>query len=103
MGECGMSYRDFRSLTISELAEVIKRHRESAEARRRDRWERMRLHAAMTMQPHCKNRLSPQRLLPFPWENGPQQRSQSTQGLDKAQAKVRFESLMAALRQTPEG
>ena len=33
-----------------------------------DQWERMRLLATITIQPHVKGKLSPQRLLPFPWE-----------------------------------
>ena len=28
----------------------------------------MRLHAVMTMQPHCKKRLSPAMVLPLPWD-----------------------------------
>ena len=34
----------------------------------RGEWERMRTLATITIQPHCKNRLTPEKLLPLPWD-----------------------------------
>ena len=33
-----------------------------------DSWERMRLLAAITIQPHCKNRIRKEQLVPLPWD-----------------------------------
>ena len=64
----GLSFHDFCLLTPVELEEVFRAWREHHERGSRDSWERMRLHAVMTMQPHCKKRLNARSLLPFPWE-----------------------------------
>ena len=34
-----------------------------------DQWERMRLLATITIQPHVKGKVTPERLLPFPWDS----------------------------------
>lgn len=39
--------------------------REQAE---RSAWERMRIAAAVDIQPHIKKRITPRELLPFPWD-----------------------------------
>ena len=45
-----------------------------------DSWERMRLLAAITIQPHCKNRIRKEQLVPLPWDkkNKDNQLSQSS-------------------------
>ncbi|MDE6754687.1 MAG: hypothetical protein K2J82_08775, partial [Muribaculaceae bacterium] len=68
IGSAGMSLRDFEGFTLDELEAFLKAHRKSEEARRRDNWEMTRLHACMTMQPHCSKHLNPKTLLPLPWE-----------------------------------
>lgn len=47
------------------MAEAWGRQRE---ADGQDAWERMRLLATITIQPHVRKRLTPQQLLPLPWE-----------------------------------
>lgn len=64
----GMSRSDFCACTPSEFAAAVKSWREAEESRRRDAWERMRLLALMTVQPHVKQRLSPSKLMPLPWD-----------------------------------
>ena len=64
----GMSRSDFCACTPSEFAAAVKSWRETEESRRRDAWERMRLLALMTVQPHVKQRLSPSKLMPLPWD-----------------------------------
>lgn len=64
----GMSRSDFCACTPAEFAAAVKSWREAEESRRRDAWERMRLLALMTVQPHVKQRLSPSKLMPLPWD-----------------------------------
>ena len=63
-----LAYDDFCRLTPEEFGAVCDAWHENREATLHDEWERMRLLATITIQPHVKGKLSPQRLLPFPWE-----------------------------------
>lgn len=88
--DTGLSFRDFCRLTFDEMEEVLRVSRERREQTMRDEWERMRMHAVMTMQPHCKKRLSPQTLLKFPWEKKRMGQRNSTPTPNKDQAKEAF-------------
>ena len=68
LGRVGMSRREFEDLRPEEFAEVSKAWNDGQEARSREEWERMRMEATLLIQPHVKGKLTPQRLLPFPWE-----------------------------------
>ena len=68
VGVVGLSFGDFCLLTFDEFEAVLKAHRDRDDMMRHEEWERMRLHAVMTMQPHCKHRLHPNKVLPFEWE-----------------------------------
>lgn len=94
VGVVGISLDDFRMLTPSELESILTAHQEREESARRDDWERMRLLATMVMQPHCKKRLSPGTLLPFPWEKKPRHTDHTPAIPDKETAKRRFEALL---------
>ncbi len=39
------------------------------ESRSRDAWERTRIMAAISIQPHIKNKITPKQLLPMPWDD----------------------------------
>ena len=63
-----LAYDDFCRLTPDEFEAVCDAWHDDREHTLHDEWERMRLLATITIQPHVKGKLSPQRLLPFPWE-----------------------------------
>lgn len=63
-----MSYDDFCNCVVEEFESIASKFEEAREAEYREAWERMRLHAAYVMQPHCKNRLNPKKILPLPWD-----------------------------------
>ena len=44
---------------------------DNRQAWQHEAWERMRILATITIQPHVKNHLTPASLLPFPWDNQP--------------------------------
>lgn len=68
LGCLGLSLDDFCRLTPAEFAAVAKAHAAERESLRRESWERMRLLAAIVVQPHVRKRLTPQQLLPLPWD-----------------------------------
>lgn len=88
MGRVGISFGDFCNYTVEELDAIIRAYAEEREEDTRAAWSRMRLHAVMTMQPHCKNRLSAEKLLPFPWEK--KVRKKTMPLLDKETARAAF-------------
>ena len=68
LGCIGMPLDDFCRLTPDEFGAVCKAWNERQEQLMRDGWERMRMNATIGIQPHVKGRVTPERLLPFPWE-----------------------------------
>lgn len=48
-------------------------------------WERMRMLASIVIQPHVKKKITPKRLLPFPWDFSPSS--------DKKEDMARFKGL----------
>lgn len=63
-----LSYDDFCRLTREEFDVACKMFRNRQESRSRDDWERMRLLATICIQPHVKNKITPSKLIPFPWD-----------------------------------
>lgn len=47
----------------------MKAHREDREQRYRDDWERMRLLAAIMLQPYSKNTINPKKILKYAWDD----------------------------------
>ena len=91
MGVVGLSFGDFCLLTFDEFEAVLKAHRERDDMMRQEEWERMRLNAVMTLQPHCNKRLDPRKVLPFEWEKTRSGRHvNATPELSKAEAKDAF-------------
>ncbi len=90
LGVVGLSFGDFCILTFDEFEAVMKAHKERQELREQGEWERMRLHAVMTMQPHCKKKLDPKKILPFDWEHKRTPLSNPTQILNNDEAKAAF-------------
>lgn len=68
VGVIGMRLDDFCRLSPEEFSSVSEAFSHNQEQRVEDSWERMRLHAAITIQPHCKNRIRKEQLVPLPWD-----------------------------------
>lgn len=70
LGCIGLSYDDFCRLEYQEFAAVWKAYAEQRDTDFKDRWQRMRLLASITIQPHLdkRHRVTPEKLLPFPWD-----------------------------------
>lgn len=95
-----MSYDDFCRLTFDEFAAVYEAYIVQRESFYKDDWERMRLLACITIQPHInhkKGKVTPQRLLPFPWDKEQQRPKNKGPKLTPEQTRRRFEQLVKKL------
>ena len=68
LGCIHLSYDDFCRLTPDEFNAVCKMYSDQEQTQYKDNWERMRILAAVTIQPHVKSKLTPQKLLPLSWD-----------------------------------
>lgn len=77
LGCIGLSYDDFCRMDFEEFASVHQAYTEQRDTDFKDAWMRMRMLATITLQPHLNKgqRLSPEKLLPLPWDRKPQKPS----------------------------
>ena len=64
----GMRYSDFCRMSPVEFYEASKAFAEAREQESHERWEIMRTEASILIQPHVKGKITPKKLLPFPWD-----------------------------------
>ena len=84
---------------------------ENREATLHDEWERMRLLATITIQPHVKGKVTPERLLPFPWDSSglghgnhrAETKKTNQRPVSKEEDRKRFEALMKRIEATDQG
>ena len=96
LGVVGLRLNDFCHLTPNEWQAVAEAHTTHAENHLHDEWERMRLLATISIQPHVKNKVTPTRLLPLPWDSIAQQPHETALApqLSKEEARARFVALV---------
>lgn len=63
-----MTLEEFSALTPEEFAAVWDEYVDREERQEKSRWERMRLLATITIQPHVSEKITAPELLPFPWD-----------------------------------
>lgn len=68
VGGIGMSRAEFLTSYADEFEAILHEWGEVRDSGRRDSWERMRLLAAITIQPHVKRKMAAEKLLPLPWD-----------------------------------
>lgn len=85
-----MSFDDFCGMTPPQFDAVARSWREGQDANFRAQWERTRMLAAIMVQPYVKGKITPEKLLPFPWE-----RRRDTEPTDAATARAVFRRAMA--------
>lgn len=97
-----LSFDDFCRLTPDEFSAIYKEYQAAQEARYKDEWERMRLLATIAIQPHVKNKLTPQKVLPFSWDEGEKKKQNPAEVLTAAEHRKRFEEFMKMRREYGE-
>lgn len=96
VGCIGMSFDDFCRCYYDEFDAIWRAWKDAEEARTRDAWERTRLLAAITIQPHVKRKLTPQKLVPLPWDKPTgkaRSKKQSAPQLSATERRKRFEDI----------
>ena len=68
LGCIGISYDDFCALSPAEFHQVHQSWAELETDRLHGDWERTRILATISVQPHLKKAIKPQKLLPLPWD-----------------------------------
>lgn len=63
-----MSYSDFCLCYPDEFDAICKAWQDMRAATTQDEWERTRMLATITIQPHVRSKITAQRLLPLPWD-----------------------------------
>lgn len=99
LGCIRLSFDDFCGCTPEEFESICKAYHDQREADYKDEWERMRLLATYAIQPHVKNKITAQKLLPFPWDKQSRHK-ENAHVLSAEESKARFEKL---LKRTNDG
>lgn len=99
LGCIRLTYDDFCKMDFEEFAAVYKAYAEQRDTDFKDEWQRMRLLAAIVIQPHlAKNRkITPEKLLPFPWDKKRTKRSSEKPELTPEQQRKRMAKLAEKL------
>lgn len=89
-------------MDFNEFAAVYKAYAEQRDTDFRDEWARMRLLATITIQPHLAKgkKVTPEKLLPFPWEKKKTRKRCKSQELTIEQQRARMAELVKKLGDT---
>jgi hypothetical protein len=63
-----MDVETFDILTPEEFSEIMAKYNDHLESTMHDEWERARIMAAILIQPHITRKITPEKLLPLPWD-----------------------------------
>ena len=92
IGCIGMTRVEFCDCAYDEFEHICKAWREMTDSLNREQWERTRLLAAITIQPHIRKRITPRQLLPLPWDQK-QSRDDKIPELTDEEKRKRFEEI----------
>lgn len=90
-----MSLDEFCGYYFDEFEAICKAWAEREENLRRDRWERTRMLASITIQPHITKRITPHQLMPLPWDK--EEERHDAPKISAEEQKKRFEKLVHQL------
>lgn len=98
LGVLGLSLVDLEMLTPAEFAATCEAYQEQADDHVRDAWTRTRILATISVQPHTTRKITPEQLLPLPWDNAPRHRpAADTPKMTTAEQRARAHELAARL------
>lgn len=91
----GLSFDDFSLLTPDEFQAVLEAYSKEEERRSRDRWECMRLLAAVSVSPFSKHSVQPRKLIHLPWDDADKPKPKP---VSLEEDKARLDNLMKRIR-----
>lgn len=96
VGVMGIDPNAFRWMTLAEIREAHKGWFENREQRYRDEWERERWATAnlINMQMEVKDRTTPDKMFPFPWDAKPKKKRKVSKAKRKEERKRICEEAM---------
>lgn len=99
LGCIGLSYDDFCKMSFEEFAAVYNAYAEQRDTEFKDKWVRMRMLATIVIQPHLAKgkKLTPEKLLPFPWEKSQKRKGKKGPDLTPEQQRKRMVELVKKL------
>ncbi len=99
LGCIRLSYDDFCKMDFQEFAAVYKAYAEQRDFDYKDNWERMRLMASITIQPHLAKgkKITPEKLLRFPWDKKKAAAAKKAKEYTPEQQRRRMEELVKKL------
>ncbi len=93
IGCIGMSYDDFCRCEYDEFTSIYNAWKEARENQNREFWEQTRLLAAISIQPYTKKKITPQQLIPLPWDHEKSGKTETVQ-MTKEERMDRFRKLI---------
>lgn len=100
LGCIGLRYDDFCRMDFDEFTAVYDAYATQRDVDFKDKWTRMRMLATITIQPHLGRgkKLTPEKLLPFPWEKVTRRKKgDDTPALTPEEQRKRMEELVKKL------
>ena len=95
MGQRIKAIREARGMTRAELGSFVGLDQNRVQ-QYENGWQRMRMLATITIQPHVRSKITPQRLLPFPWES-PKRKTAAEPIVSKEEDLERFKKLTGGM------
>lgn len=80
-----------------EFEAVCKAYTAHEEAMTRERWEMMRLHASIGIQPHVKKHIGAKELVPLPWDKKTTQKEKPLVSKEEAMKEFKRTAALAGL------
>jgi len=97
VGCIGMSRDDFCNCYYDEFEGICRAWRQMHEGQNREAWERARIVATIAIQPHVNKKITPQQLLPLPWDKKNTIRRGEAPKLTAEEQQKRFEEVARLL------
>jgi hypothetical protein len=92
-----MGVDTFDTLTPDEFAAIMAKHNEYLDAKMRDEWERARIMATILIQPHITRKITPEKLLPLPWDKKRKSEKTKTPEVSRKEHLQRFRDIKRRL------
>lgn len=101
LGVVGLSLHDLEQLTPDEFGAVCDAHSRQTEDHVRDAWQRTRILATISVQPHTTRAITPEQLLPLPWDKPTRPKAEEAPELSREEQRARAHALAEQLKNNP--
>lgn len=89
-----MDFDTFCRLTPAEFGAIVESWNKEKEREEKAEWERMRLLACISIQPHISKKITPRQLVPLPWDEEKKPEEHENKRMTPEQQRERMRYLM---------